>query len=98
MSPFIGKEIKPADNADVFDTITPLWANKENLSETERALVYAIAVLSKQITVLSKKLEEQKQPVPSSTLTGGARKNNSLRKKSSKSSKSNKSSKKSSKK
>jgi hypothetical protein len=90
MSAFIGKEIKPADNLDVFDTIAPLWENKANLSETERALVYAIAVLRRQIANLEQQLQTPK-------LTGGARKNNSLRKKSSKTNKSIKSTKKSSK-
>jgi hypothetical protein len=43
---FVGKQISPADNLDVFDTIAPLWQNRDLLSAQEKSLVYAIGVLA----------------------------------------------------
>jgi len=54
---FVGMEIRPVDNADIFDTIRPLWERREQLNPREKALVYAIAVLNGNLDRLKTRVE-----------------------------------------
>ena len=80
----VGKSISPADNMDVFDTLTPMW-NDPTLTPNERALVYACGVLHRKIAQLENsllkaniKLEEDAIVQEMlSKMTGGRRKRGS---------------------
>jgi hypothetical protein len=71
---FVGKQISPADNLDVFDTIAPLWQNRDLLSAQEKSLVYAIAVLEKQIGKLGDEIYRLRQQVDPNNLHSSGRK------------------------
>jgi hypothetical protein len=57
MSGFIGKYIRPADNADINDTLQPMWIDA-NLDPNTKALVYACAILSDKIITLENAVRE----------------------------------------
>jgi hypothetical protein len=57
---FVGEMIRPADNLDPYDTLCPLWNRKEQLSETEKALVYVIGVLTTKIINMEKQITNSK--------------------------------------
>lgn len=70
---FVGKQIDPADNLDIFDTLNPLWNNRHLLSRQEKSLLYAFGVMYRHIRILESeitKLKEQSR-IP---VSGGKRK------------------------
>ena len=64
----VGEFIRSMDgdvNQDVYDTIHPLWLNKEKLTQREKELVYALGVLANNQLILKNRLNalEAKTPV-----------------------------------
>jgi hypothetical protein len=53
---YVGESITNNVNMDVYDTLTPLWLRKDDLSPIEQSLVYSIAVLSKKLMRLEMKV------------------------------------------
>jgi hypothetical protein len=70
----VGKTIRPADNADVYDTILPMWNGKDSLSTNEQALVYALGVLATNLQKLKQKVDELEAGKDASVMEGGAKK------------------------
>jgi len=63
-----------AINLDVYDTLQPLWNNKEKLTQREKQLVYALAVLANNHRLLKERVDKLEEKTPVSSMAGGAKK------------------------
>ena len=71
---YVGPVIKGDVNLDVFDTIQPLWNNKDKLTQRETQLVYALAVLAKNQLTLKERVDKLEAKAPVTSMAGGAKK------------------------